>query len=180
MNQLRLLLASAALAAVTLTGCFLVSGQFLVTLDLDPVTVVGTGSITGLRVDLTTESKYQDHKDKIKDIADFAVLGTVTNNIATPLSVEIYMVPTLGTTTLSLSEIQSQGTLIWGPLVVGGNSAVIINWDQSAALFGTAGKAALLSEVKGDGQFRLFAVGNGNPNFTITEGKVVLVIAAGT
>jgi hypothetical protein len=179
MNNLRLLLTSVALAAITLTGCFLVSGQFLVTLDLDtPLTVSSVSSITGLAIDLTEEDTYNDHKDKIKDIADFALLGRVVNNTGTDLNLEVYLVDGANAT-LSLGAIQSAGVKIWGPLLVPGNGEVTIDWNASAALFGAAGKAALLEQVKGDGQFTLYAVGAA-PNFTFHDGKVIVVLAAGT
>ena len=179
MKNLRLLLPSVALAALTLTGCFLTSGQFLITLDLDPVTVNNAATIAGLQIDLADNSTYNDHKEKIKDIADFAVLGDVQNNSSTAMSLEVYMVEGLVSTTLSLAQIQAQGTRIWGPLSVAGNGAVTIGWDESAALFGEEGKAALLAEVQGDGQFTLFAVGGSSPNFTFTNGKIVVVLSAG-
>jgi hypothetical protein len=180
MKNLRLLLPSVALAALTLTGCFLTSGQFLITLDLDPVTVNNAATIAGLQVDLADNSTYNDHKEKIKDIADFAVLGDVTNNSSSSLDLEVYMVEGLVSTTLTLTQIQAQGTRIWGPLSVPANGGTIsIGWDESAALFGEEGKAALLAEVQGDGQFTLFAVGGSSPNFTFTNGKIVVVLAAG-
>jgi hypothetical protein len=179
MKNLRLMLASTALAVLTLSGCFLVSGQFLVALDLDtPLNVTGTGSITGLAIDLAEEDIYNDHKDKIKDIADFALLGRVVNNVGTELSLEVYLVDGANAT-LSLSQIQSTGTKIWGPLTVPGNGEVTIDWNASANLFSTAGKAALLAQAKGDGQFTLYAVGAA-PNFTFHDGKVIVVLAAGT
>lgn len=178
MKNLRILLPSVALAALTLSGCFLVSGQFLITLDLDPATVTNPLAITGLQVDLADNDTYNDHKDKIKDIADFAVLGTVHNNSSSALNLEVYMVDGLVSTTMSLAAIQSTGVKIWGPLVVPGSGEVVIGWDQSAVLFSSAGKAALMEQIETDGQFTLFAVGAA-PDFTFTNGKVVLVLSAG-
>lgn len=178
MKNLRILLPSVALAALTLSGCFLVSGQFLITLDLDPATINNPAAITGLQVDLADNETYNDHKDNIKDIADFAVLGTVHNNSGSTLELDLYMVDGLVSTTMSLAEIQAGGQKIWGTLSVPAGGEVVIGWDQSAALFGADGKIALRDQIKGDGQFTLFAVGAA-PNFTFTNGKVVLVLSAG-
>ena len=179
MNKLRFLLPSLALAALTASGCFLVSGQFLVKLDLDsPLVVSSAASITGLAVDLSTNSTYNDHKDKIKDLSDFALLGTVHNNSSSELQLVVYMIPSGTTSALILSTVQGTGIRIWGPLVVAGNGEVAIGWDQSAALFTPEGKATLLDEIKGDGSFSLYAVGAA-PNFTFTHGVVVAVIAGG-
>lgn len=179
MKNLRLLLPSLLLAALTGTGCFLVSGQFLIQLELDPVTVTSPLSINGIVLDLSENSTYNDHKEKIKDLADFAILGTVHNNSASALNLEVWMIPNGTSAAMSLTAIQSSGIKIWGPLVVPGNGTVNIGWNQSAALFTQAGKAALLTEIKGDGQFALYAVGAA-PNFTFSDGVVVAVVAAGT
>jgi hypothetical protein len=182
MKNLRVLLPSLALAALTATGCFLVSGQFLISLHLDsPLNVTSGVSISGLEVDLRTNSTYNDHKDKIKDIADFALLGHVHNNSASSeLHLDVYYFDG-AETARTLAQIQA-GTKVWGSLVVPANGDVDINWDQSAALFGSAGKTALLGEIKsGDGLFTLYAVSS-TPTFTFTftNGLFVAVIAAGT
>ena len=178
MRNLRLLLPSLALAALTVSGCFLVSGQFLVKLELDDLTVLSPNSIRGLVLDLSTNSTYNDHKDKIKDLADFALLGTVHNNSSSELQLEVYMIANGTSATLTRDQVLSTGIKVWGPLVVPGNGDVTIGWDQSAALFTAPGKVALLSEIKGDGQFALYAVG-ATANFNFTSGVVVAVLAAG-
>jgi hypothetical protein len=181
MKNLRVLLPSLALAALTASGCFLVSGQFMVSLDLDsPLTVSNGVSINGLEVDLRNNSTYEDHKDKIKDIADFALLGKVHNSGTSTLQMDVYYFdgPEVGRT---IAQIQA-GTKVWGTLSIPPGGDLNIDWNESANLFSAAGKAALLSEIKsGDGLFTLYAVSSTPTfSFTFTDGIFVAIIAAGT
>lgn len=181
MNRPRIVLPSLLLAALVGTGCFLVSGQFLVSINLDsPLRVTHTGSnFAGLEVDLRTNSTYNDHKDKIKDIADFALLGEVHNQLPVEARLDVYLFdgPQVPRT---LGQITA-GTKLWGTLVIPPNGDVHITWDQSAALFG-AGKAALLNEIRnGDGLFTLYAVSStATFDFEFLNGVFVVVLAAGT
>lgn len=176
--KLRLLVPSLLLAALTATGCVLVSGQFLVTLDLDsPLVVNSATNINGLYIDLTENEDYEDHKDKIKDLADFALLGTVNNTGGTELKLDVYMFE--GPEVARPLAAIIAGQKVWGTLTVPAGQSVTLDWDQSAALLG-AGKAPLLDAIKAGGQFTFYAVSNTAPfSFTFTNGIFVAVIAAG-
>jgi hypothetical protein len=69
---------------------------------------------------------------------------------------------------------------LWGPFSVAGSATKVIDWNASSQLFSVAGKAALLSEAKGDGNFTLYAVGSaGTYDFSVANGALVLVIDVG-
>lgn len=176
--KLRLLLSSLILTALTVTGCFIVSGQFAVSITLDsPLTVASGSNIDGLYVDLTTNSDYQDHKENIKDLSDFALLGKVQNTSGTELKLDVYLFDGPDTPR-SLATILT-GEKVWGTLTVPASGSVTLDWDKSASLFG-AGKAAMLAAIKGGGQFTLYAVASTAPfTFTYTDGIFVAVLAAG-
>lgn len=159
-------------------GCILISGQFLIDFELDNFTATTETAVTREDVDLNTESDYQDHKDELKSIADIAVLGKITNNGLGPIGVEVWMTPT-STAYTTATEVSNGATKLWGPLVVlpGAGAAKTIDWNQSAALFSAAGKTMLLNEVKGDGQFTLYAIGNETTyNVTVENGVLALVL----
>jgi hypothetical protein len=178
-HRLRILIPSIALVALTLTGCFVTSGQVLVKFDLpNPVHAANTSPVVGLYVDLNTISAYNDHKDKIKDLTDIALLGTIHNNAATPIDCEIWMVDG-ASLTLTAGQVQAQGVRVWGPLHIAASDTKKIDWDESSNLFGS-GKAPLLAQVKGDGQFSLYLLAPvGTYNFDLTDGGLALVIGAG-
>ena len=170
----------ALLAAVVSAGCFLVSGQFLVSFNFpDPLTVVSSSTLTGVPVDLNTISAYKDHKSDLKDVSDLALLGDITNLSANPTNVEVWMVPTPGALLTSDTAVRgaTSAVRIWGPTTVAGNATLHVTWDASAKLFG--GRQALIDQVKGDGRFDLYALGTGDEHFRINKGALLLVVSAG-
>jgi hypothetical protein len=182
MKTLRLVVPGLLLAALTASGCWLTSGQFTVSVELpDPLTVAGPGNLVSAAIDLNNENAYNDHKSDLKGIVDYAILGTFINNSSTPISLEVWMTPGLTSYTTE-TELNADATRVrvWGPLSLGASATVKIDWDDSAALFSSAGKTALLDEVLGDGAFTLYAKGTGSSyNFTLDNGVAVVVIDAG-
>lgn len=178
MKNLRWILPCLALALFA-PGCILTSGQITIDFDLPNINATSSTGIVGEQIDLNTNSDYKDHKDNLKNIADFAVLGTFHNTGATDVDVDVYM--TRGLTTLTdASVIKSSGIKVWGSFHVPAGGSKSIDWDGSAKLFTSAGKAALLEEAKGDGNFTLYAIGAaGAYQFNVENGELVLVIDAG-
>lgn len=182
MKNLRLILPGLLLAALTASGCWLISGQFVVSKNLpDPLTVGGVTFLVFAPIDLTTEGDYNDRKNDLKGLVDCALLGTFTNTGGNPLSVEVWLTPA-PTTYTSETQLNADNTRVkvWGPFKLATGASRKIGWDESAALFTKAGKAALLSEVKGDGKFTLYAKGATAPYaFRVDKGVAVVVIDAG-
>jgi hypothetical protein len=162
-------------------GCILTSGQIQINFDLPNFTGNSATGIDGTTIDLNTEKEYKDNKDKLKDLSDLAVLGKFTNNSPTAVNVEVWMTP--GPTSYTTAgQLAGDATKIkvWGPFAVAGSATKTIDWNTSAQLFSTAGKAALLNEAKGDGNFTLYAVGAaGAYDFSVSNGALVLVIDVG-
>ena len=190
MKKLRILLPAILLAAIGSAGCFLLSGQFVINFDLPtPYTVTTTATLGSIDVDLNTIRDYADHKNELKSIDDLAVVGSFRNNAANSTTVYCWIVPS-GAANLSLSQLQAQGVVLWGPLTLAGLETKKVDWNASAALF--KGRQALINEVKGDGHFALYVTETGssptpglNPtgalptfNLTITNGSLIVVIGA--
>jgi hypothetical protein len=165
-------------------GCILTSGQIQIDFALPNFSGNSVTGIEHTTIDLNTEKEYQDNKEKLKDLSDLAVLGKFTNSSTNPVNVEVWMTTT-PSTHLDEASLMADPTKVklWGPFQVAGNTTKTIDWNVSAQLFTTAGKAALLSEAKGpgDGTFTLYAVGPaGLPyNFSVSNGALVLVIDVG-
>lgn len=178
MKNIRLWLPVMALAGLISAGCFLVTGQFTVTFNFnDPINIVSPTALAGQAIDLNTIDEYNDHKDKLKDVADIAVLGQFTNLTANATAVEVWMVATPGAPLTTDAAVRAAGQKVWGPLNLTGNGTVNVGWDQSAALF--TGRQALIDQVKGDGEFALYALANGAYSFRINKGVFIAVISAG-
>jgi len=178
MKNLRWILPTLALVLLA-PGCILTSGQILIDFDLPSITATSSTGLIGEQIDLNDNSDYKDHKDKLKDLADFAVLGTFNNTGVTDVDVEVWMTRDL-TTLTDASVVTGTGIKLWGPLHVPAGGSVSIDWDGSAKLFTTAGKAAILQEAKGDGNFTLYAIGAaGTYQFDVDKGVLALVIDVG-
>lgn len=181
-KNLRLILPGLALLALTATGCWITSAQIFAHFDLpNPVTINGADGWERVYVDLNTISDYADNKDKLKTISDLAVVGTFRNTGGVGGGVEVYITP--GNTSLgSRAAITAGSTKLWGPGSIGATGDVrTIGWDESAALFDAAGKAILLAEAKGDGEFTIYTIGSaGTINLIRVEnGGLILVLGAG-
>jgi hypothetical protein len=182
MRNLRILIPSIALAALTATGCFLISGQIVVSANLGDLHAVNGLSSVGMYVDLSAESSdYKDHKDKLKDIVDIAVLGTFKNNLAVPVSGEVWIVPSpsgIGLLADQTAVIAAGGIKLWS-MALGASETRKVDWDASAALFTPAGKTTLKNEIKGDGAFTLYLFGStATYDIQVTKAVVVAVISA--
>lgn len=181
----RWLLASLAVAAVGASGCVLTSAQILASFDLpNPFTInAATNAFERVLVDLSTIEDYADNKDKLKDVRDFAVLGKFTNEAGPAGSVEVWI--TAGNTNYATpGEVTSSATKLWGPLTVGAagtaGATVQMNWNDSAALFTSAGKTLLINEAKGDGEFTLYVMGTtGVYQIQVQNGVLVVLLDAG-
>jgi len=182
LGNLRIAAPAAALAALIASGCVLVSGQFIVTYEFadagyDPLYVNSPTSLVGVQVDLNDVGDYTKHKDKLQDVVDLALVGSVTNQLSTPTSVEVWMVATPGAPLTTESAVKSAGVRLWGPLALPGSGTVKIDWNRSAGLF--VGRKALIDQIKGDGRFDLYAIGTtAEYAFRVDKGALIAVLSA--
>lgn len=183
LKNLRITAPVAALAALVAAGCVLVSGQFVVTfpfsdVGLDPLPVTSPTTLAPVPVNLNEIGEYSDHKDKLKDVVDLALLGKVRNLTGTAVGVEVWIVPNPTATYANETDVKANGIKLWGPLAVGPNATVQVTWNASAALF--TGRQTLIQQIKGDGRFDLYAIGSTAPYaFQVDKGALVAVVSAG-
>ena len=178
MNNLRWIL-PALLIAFAAPGCILTSGQILIDFDLGTINVTSPTGLVGEQIDLNTNDDYEEHKDKLKNIVDFAVLGTINNTGGTDLLPEVWITADLSTWD-NETDVKANGIKLWGGILVPAGGSAAVDWNTSAALFTAAGKAMILNEAKGDGNFTLYVMGaSGTYQFNVTNGVLALVIDAG-
>jgi hypothetical protein len=175
MKNLRWIVPALAIALAA-PGCVLTSGQFLIDFELDDFTTTTQDTVTREDVDLTTEEDYNDHKDDLETLSDVAVLGTLVNTGDAPINVEVWMTAAPNTYTTS-TEVTSNATKLWGPFQVAANSSKTVDWDTSADLFTQTGKDLLIQEIKGDGQFTVYAIAaEATYSFEVDNGVLALVL----
>lgn len=175
MKSLRWIVPALAIALAA-PGCVLTSGQFLIDFELDNFSTTTESAVTREDVDLNTEEDYADHKDELEALADVAVLGTLINNGGTAINAEVWM--TAGETAYTTAnEVEANATKLWGPFNVAAGASKTVDWDESAALFSTAGKALLINEIKGDGVFTVYMIAAEDTySFEVQNGVLALVI----
>src|SRR4029077_6805852 len=127
-QHLRMLLPSLALALLTGTGCVLISGQFLVQLEIGDLSINSATAVNGYYVDLSTNSTYNDHKDDIKSLEDIALVGSIHNTGLSSLTLNVYLLDG-NPGPLAAGTVTSTGTKVWGPLTVAAGATEKLDWD---------------------------------------------------
>lgn len=183
MKTLRFTLPLLALAGLLSSGCILTSAQIMATYELPtPFPVANGPTFQAVDIDLNSIGDYADNKDKLKDVADLALLGRFVNKAGSPaLGVTLYMTPAATSHTDPAAVLADPTAVkVWGPLnLPAGASTTVTTWDGSAALFG-AGRSAIIREIKGDGRFSLYAVcSTGTYDIEIQKGALVAVLDCG-
>jgi hypothetical protein len=174
MDTLRKSLALLAVAALAAAGCILTSGQFVVTYALPDATFSTGGTFQGELVDLNTIAEYNDHKQDLERIEDMALVGDITNNGATAVQAEAWIVPDA---TTAPTGVDADAVKLWGPITVAAGATVSVDWDASTALF--VGRQVLIDEMKGDGIFGLYlAAPSPAYNVSTTNASFIGVISA--
>src|SRR5262245_462022 len=174
MKALRWSPPAVALAALVAAGCILTSGQFVATYALPDATFSTTGTFEGELVDLNDIAEYNDHKQDLERVEDLALVGDITNNAASAIQVEAWIVPDA---TSAPTGVVPGAVKLWGPITVGGGSTVSVDWDLSSTLF--VGRQALVDEIKGDGVFGLYvAAPSPAYNITTTNASFIAVFSA--
>jgi hypothetical protein len=185
MKSMRWILTGLALAALLGNGCIILTGQIFAHFSLtNPFTITpGSNPVQVEHVDLNTVKVYADNKDKLKGLSDIALTGKfkATNPGDPAGSAEVWI--TAGNTNLSgVAAVQGGATKLWGPASIGAAPAEHdINWNESAKLFNTAGKAILIDQLLHGGVFTIyvFTTGPGPNTLEVDDGQIILTIAAG-
>lgn len=181
-KRLRLILPAAALLGLVASGCLLLSGQFVVSYrfadhGMDPLIVNSAATLTGVPVDLSTNSTYKEHKGDLKDVVDLALVGKLSNTAGSSSNIEVWMVADPGTPYTSDAAVRANGQRVWGPLTLAAGESREIGWNDSAKLF--TGRKLLVDQIRGDGRFDLYAVATGGYAYRLDHGVLIAVIAAG-
>src|SRR5439155_18858753 len=84
-----------ALAALVASGCFVATGQVLVEVGLtSPFTIDSSSNhFARIFVDLNTIPDYATHKDSLKGLNDFALIGKFTNMSGPAGALEVWVTP---------------------------------------------------------------------------------------
>ena len=176
MRLIREKLAAMSLLGILLllTGC-LVSGTFVVTIFINGEDF---STFTGLYhyvVDLSTDSDWEDHKDKIKDIDVIGVELWITNNASAATTFNVWIDDISEPEWMSLGEVDANATKILEDVVI----AVGANHITYAESLGLIQNVTTLKTLAESGQFHFYGHSSLLAEYTLDSARVVVTVSAG-
>lgn len=159
--------AMALLVPIFIAGC-VASGTIIIVFDLDEFVSSSTG-MEVVEVNLTTDSDYQDNKNKIKSIDQVTVAGTLTNLEPVANQAEIWLAYTGSYATPA--EVRLNATRVFVSPVIPGDGEVFIEWADGLSYVENVGELKDAAEV---GLFWLYGLAAESP-FTV-QFNITLII----
>lgn len=152
-------LALAGFLAILVVGC-IVSGQFVIVINIEDEVAYVNNILSSAEVDLTDDDTWKKHKDDIQNIVDVKFEMTIKNDSATVASGQVYV---------SKSEyddadsVKAKATLVLSGMMVKGGESRKIKFAESAQFITDLDKLLELVET---GQFYVYALAE-QPPFVI-------------
>ncbi|MFH1680795.1 MAG: hypothetical protein ABIH26_09140 [Candidatus Eisenbacteria bacterium] len=169
------LLLGLLLLALGAAGC-LISGQLILVQVFGDGTANAENTVHFISVDLNDNSKYNDHKDKLKSLEAFGFYVTVTNLGGGEAQGEMYLsLANLGLSP-SIATIKAQGTPIIVNANLGGGEARTITFEESQDYITNFDK---IEEAVLEGVFYLYGITDIGTAVEYDDFIVVAVINAG-
>jgi hypothetical protein len=166
-----LLLTLALLLPVVIAGC-LASGTLVVVFDIPKFTSLPL-SVVYQPINLTENSDYEDHKDKLKSIDEITLAGFIVNSGSSDAISEIWISDELYTDTASVRE---NATLVFMSPSIPADDTLFLHWSDGRANMRNLG--VLEDQIKNGGQFNVYGIADGSFNLEY-DLSVIISITAG-
>lgn len=168
---------SALLALFIIGGCNLITGTFVIDIDVENTNIIPHDTFEYFAVDLTTNDTWKNHKDNIKNVDNIGFQLWVTNNGTDSVGWEFYA----DTTTVPHTDIPSikahAKQVLAGLTLPPG--AKYIDWPTSLIYLNSKELPTFKQWVE-TGKFDIYALTNVLPyNVTIDSAKVIITVTAG-
>jgi hypothetical protein len=167
-------LAAYALMGLMIGGCLL-SGTFVVTADF--TFTASSGNVYFHAVDVTAESDWDDHKDKIDLIDAVGFEMTMDNAAGSAVTFNVYVAPWAASQAYtSKAELDAHASIIIEDLTVPSGISHM-TYVQS---LGHIKNLTALKDLAKAGKFHYYGVtsGSGGATFTVDPGKVIITFTA--
>jgi hypothetical protein len=170
-----LLLTIALLIPAVITGCMLITGTTVLVFHVAGFQS-STDTMRSVSVDLSTNSDYQDNKDKIKSVDAVSVAGIVGNLSATPVAAEVWLAD-INANYSTPAEVRAHATRIFLSPTIPAHDTLVLNWSDGMSHVENFN--VLADHVKNGGSFKLYGISTGSFDIsflvdliiTITVGK---------
>ncbi len=157
---------------LTLAGCILSSGTFVVTYHIDAVQPT-LGHMVPIHVDLTQISDYQKHKDKIESVDAISLVGEIANRYGNDAGTQIWV---SDGNYDNEDSVRANGSLIFEtPVIAVGDT---LKLDYTSGMDFIRNIDVLKWHVKSDGNFYLYGIATA-PSIILYHITAVVTITAG-
>lgn len=163
----RLLLPALAVGAALLTAGCILSGQFVITFDLNQTIHSTDTQMDYVFVDLTTNGTWKDHEDDIQGIVDVKFEVQFTNNLSAQNTGEVYISDSTHFYS-TVADVKTNAKRILFGIVLPGDQSVPISFSESAQYIENLSTVLDLLE---SGKFYIYGIAGTLP-FDITIGGV--------
>jgi hypothetical protein len=171
-------LMSALLIVVVIGGCNLITGTFVVDLQIEKEEIISQGEFQFFAVDLTKEDTWKEHQDKIKNIDNIGFQLWVENNGNSDVTWEFYA-DNSSDIFNSVSEIKSKAKNVLIGLVLPANKTTYIDWPTSLIYLNSKEFPTFKDWVE-NGKFNIYAIGDPvSASIIIDSARVIVTVTAG-
>jgi hypothetical protein len=166
-----------AASLMVMIGC-LVSGTFVVITDIDPFCFSSSDPFYHYHVDLTTESEWNDHKDKIDFIDAVGFDFWIENHSSSAVTFSVYVDPHSDAELTSAATVKTGATKVFGDLIVAGNDSKHVTYGESLGLISNL---TTLKAVVKEGKFRYYGLAEGiaADSACVDSAKAIITVSAG-
>jgi hypothetical protein len=162
-----LILAIALLVPVIIAGC-IASGTLVIVYDIEGF-ASSDQTVASRHIDLTSNSDYNDNKDKIKSVDAITLVGNIINNGNADAIAEAWISDDSLTT---VEQIRTQGTLIFESSTIPAGDTLVLEWADGTSFM--RNQDLLKDEIKDNGNFFVYGMSSGQFNI---EYQIEIIIA---
>lgn len=167
-----------AASLLVMAGC-LISGTFVVIADVGDFCFTAANPLYDYHIDLTTESDWEDHKDKIDFIDavgfDFWISSSASGDVTFSVYVEEHGAPIRTT----ITDVKNNATEVFGGFTIAsGDDDRHVTYGES---LGYIKNIDALRTVVKSGMFNYYGLAEGGSvdNACIDSAKVIVTVSAG-
>lgn len=170
-------IAGVALALLVFTGC-LISGTFVTIIFIVDADFTTQGQFYHYNVDLSDDSIWEDHHDKIKDIDLVGFEVWITNHESEARTFSVWIDELNEPEYSTLPQVQANATKILDNMTLGADVQTHVTYGQS---FKFLMNVETLKTLVKQGAFHYYGVSDGGTSagYTIDSAKVIITFTAG-
>lgn len=163
------------LVVVFIVGCGIGTGTFTFTYEIDDTIVSSNATLDKINIDLTTESTYEDYKDKIKSVDQVAVVGLVVNNHSlVTVSGEVWLAYNGSYTDPEV--VKDNGVRIFISPEIDPGEQLSINWEDGLAYIENFSD---LQDAIKTGNFWIYGLGDKDEFDVTMDIDIIITFTAG-